>query len=74
MTTTTTRSLVLGQGAPGGKHLYPLHCEAPMGYQTIAMLPAFTRFRFADEAILMNPKWINFEIWIMQGTDLLAAR
>jgi len=28
----------------------------------------------SHEAILMNPKWIKFGIWIMQGTDLLAAR
>src|SRR5690348_8462611 len=65
---------VLGQGAPGGTHVYPLHAEVPMGYQTITMLPPFTRFRFADEAILMNPAWIFLGIWIMKGTDLLAAR
>jgi hypothetical protein len=32
---------VLGQCAPGGTHVYPLHAEVPTGYQTIAMLPAF---------------------------------
>jgi hypothetical protein len=63
-------SYVLGQGALGGTHLYPLRAEVPMGYQTITMLPAFTRFRFADEAILMNPTWIFLGTWIMKGTQL----
>jgi hypothetical protein len=36
------------------------------------VLPVFTRYRFADEAIMLNLSWIPLEIWKAEGTEILT--
>ena len=49
-----------------------LHCEVPMGSQSIDMVPVFTRYRFVDEAIWMNPPWIYLEVVQLPAVEVLA--
>jgi hypothetical protein len=56
---------VLGQ--PTLERVEILHGEVPVGGQSIAMVPVFTRYRYADAAILMNRSWLYLEASAVEG-------
>jgi hypothetical protein len=61
---------VLGQPTLEGVEI--LHCEVPGGGESIAMVPVFTRYRYADAAILMNTSWLYLEASAVEVRHIFA--
>lgn len=61
---------VLGQPKVDG-NVEILHCEVPVGSEHIAMVPVFTRYRFADEAILVNMSWLYLNACAVEARHIL---
>ncbi len=56
--------------AAGAAHL--LHCTVPVGEETIAMLPVFTRIEHVLSAVAMNPAWQSLQVLQMEAHVVLG--
>jgi hypothetical protein len=73
----TVRHLVEGSvlyvlGQPTLEWVDVVHYEVRFGFEPISLVPVFTRYRFADEAILMNMSWLYLEASAVEARHVLA--
>ena len=73
----TVRHLVEGSvlyvlGQPTLEWVDVVHYEVRFGFEPISLVPVFTRYRFADEAILMNMSWLSLEASAVEARHVLA--
>jgi hypothetical protein len=59
----------------GWRHLWAggpeiLHCEVPVRGEPMPLIPVFTRYHYADEAIFMNPSWLNCEVFALEWAQV----
>jgi tetratricopeptide (TPR) repeat protein len=69
-------STVLALGAPTSGYpaseAHLLHCDVPVGEETISMIPVFTRIEHIIPAVIMNPTWQDLSVLQMESGVVLG--